>query len=147
MTEHYHEYGCGHTIFALPDKPTYGFNRVPDEMPEIEGLFIGGCVQRGVGSSFRRQAHAHNHPDDETYGWVCVRSPKRVLTPSGKPSALMYHEYAHILTPKQGHTIKWAKTLANLGHPAEARRCCKPFREKGVLRIGRTGTASARSAA
>lgn len=86
-------------------------------------VFVGGCVERGVGSSFRRQAHAHNHKRDPRYGWICVRSPKRLKTPSGKPSTLMYHEYAHMLVPNQGHTAKWAEVLTSLGHPAEARRC------------------------
>lgn len=123
MTEHYHDRSCGCVITRLPDEITYGFNRVPAEMPEIRGLFVGGCVERGVGSSFRRLAHAHNHRGDEFYGWVCVRSPKRVLTASGKPTTLMYHEYAHILTPNHGHDAKWAATLASLGYPSAAKQC------------------------
>lgn len=88
----------------------------------IAGIFVGGCVERGVGSSFRASAHAHNHTNDKDYGWICIRSQKRVLTPSGQPSTLLLHEYAHILTPNQGHTAKWRECLTKLGRPAEAQR-------------------------
>lgn len=127
MTEHYHDPFCEHTITRLPDKVTYGFNHVPADMPEVVGLFVGGCVQRGVGSSFRRVAHAHNHKGDETYGWICFRSPKRVLTPSGKPSVTVYHEYAHILCPNRGHDRLWRETITRLGFPGEAKRVQKIY--------------------
>lgn len=91
-------------------------------MPEVKGVFVGGCVERGVGSSFRRQAHAHNSHKSEWFGWICVRSGKRVLTATGKPTTLMLHEYAHILVPNQGHTVKWAAALVKLGAPAEAKK-------------------------
>lgn len=77
------------------------------------GLFVGGCVKRGDGSSFRAQAHAHTAKGD-TQGWICVRSRKRLYTPAGKPSMLMLHELAHILTG-EGHTDKWRAKLRELG--------------------------------
>lgn len=83
------------------------------EFPEAK-VFVGGCVKRGVGSSFRARAHAHCFAKDEFAGWICVRSPKRLRAASGKPSNTMLHEYAHILT-KQGHTDKFRKKLRELG--------------------------------
>lgn len=103
----------------MATKVDYG--EVSSPWPECR-VFVGGCVERGVGSSFRKQAHAHCHKDDPYLGWVCVRSASRVLTDSGKPTVLMFHEYAHILTG-DGHTARWAECLTKLGHPAEAKRC------------------------
>ena len=99
-----------------------GTFRIPWNWPEVAGVFVGGCVERGVGSSFRHQGHAHTSRKDAHHGWICVRSIRRVITDSGKPTTLMLHEYAHIITG-QGHTARWAKVLSNLGAPAEAKRC------------------------
>ena len=66
-----------------PDWPLY---KVP-QWPEIKGVFVGGCVARGVGSSFRASAHAHcftKLPHEQYPGWICVRSLKRVGTVVGK---------------------------------------------------------------
>lgn len=91
--------------------------------PEVcKGVFVGGCVERGVGSSFRRVAHAHNHRKDSHYGWICVRSHRRLRTPAGHVSTLMLHEYAHLLCPNQGHTERWRRTISGMGRPAEAQR-------------------------
>ncbi len=75
-------------------------------------MFVGGCVERGDGSSFRAKAHAHTHSDDAYNGWICVRSAKRLG--NGKPSMLMLHELAHILTG-HGHDDTWRKKLRELG--------------------------------
>lgn len=109
--------------------------QVPDSMPEVEGIFLGGCVKRGVGSSFRARAHAHNTRSSKRYfdihtGWICVRSIDRLgqyhavaqddgstLIVIDKPSRLLMHEYAHILCPNHGHDDKWRKTMKKLGQP------------------------------
>ena len=100
-------------------------------------IFIGGCVERGVGSSFRARAHAHNFQqrtgEAEYFGWICVRSIKRigdyhiVCNDNGsheliidKPSNLLKHEYAHILTPNHWHDDTWRKALRELGGRIEA---------------------------
>jgi hypothetical protein len=84
------------------------------QFPEPYGVvkvFVGGCIERGDGSSFRAKAHAHcNKTHDKNYGTICVRSYKRLYTPSGKPSHLMWHELAHIITG-QGHTANFVKCM------------------------------------
>jgi hypothetical protein len=84
------------------------------EYPEVAGVFVGGCITRGEGSSFRAKAHAHINKNFPNPGWICVRSSKRLYSASGKPSNTMIHELAHILT-MQGHTQKWADLARTLG--------------------------------
>lgn len=84
---------------------------------DYKGTFVKGCVVRGDGSSFRAKAHAHIDPKNKYFGWICVRSPKRVFMKDKfpiKPSLLMIHELAHILS-KSGHTDKWRKKVKELG--------------------------------
>ncbi len=47
-----------------------------------------------------------------------MRSAKRVVTDSGTPTHLMWHEWAHILVPNQGHTKKWKAKMHELGKKA-----------------------------
>ena len=90
-------------------------------------VFIGGCMERGVGSAFRHQAHAHNSKIDPNFGWLCFRSIKRlgkyhtiandngtVLIVVDKPSRLLLHEYAHILAPNQGHNKTFERRYKEL---------------------------------
>ena len=80
--------------------------------PQFRGLFVGGCVERGDGSSFRRRAHAHMGRL-EFWGWICVRSPKRLRNPKGVPSLLMWHELTHLVSG-QGHTAKFERVMREL---------------------------------
>jgi hypothetical protein len=96
-----------------------------DDYPVLRGVFVGGCIERGVGSRFRRKAHAHNHHGDRYFGWVCVLSAKRLFTASGGPSQLMLHEVAHLLVPDQGHTDRWRAQARAIGYrvqPHERKR-------------------------
>lgn len=109
--------------------PERGYGPVPEfaafaAHPAFKGLFVGGCVEHGIGSRFRAMAHAHNTPGGEYQGWICVLSPRRVLTRSGGPSQLMLHELAHLLTPGRGHDDKWRAVARSLGYrlPAHYRK-------------------------
>lgn len=92
-------------------------------MPEITysrypkaRIYLGGCVERGDGSSFRHHAHAHTDRKSKYHGWICFRSfkPSDVFMYDGSPSDTLKHEYAHILTG-QGHTRVWAQQFKDLG--------------------------------
>lgn len=108
--------------------------RVPEFMPGLKGVFIGGCVDRGIGSSFRAQAHAHNHLGTGHFGWICIRAFRRlgvveelarddgrVEVVIHKPSHLLWHEYAHILTPGHGHDDVWRQKMKELNQPITKR--------------------------
>lgn len=80
--------------------------------PEVKGVFIGGCVERGVGSKFRAKAHAHTKGFHR--GWVCFRSDKWI-----GHRLLCLHEFVHIVT-REGHTDRWQKFLLQIGGTLEA---------------------------
>ena len=82
------------------------------KFPEVKGIFVGGCVERGEGSRFRAKAHTHFRGDHK--GWVCVLSAKRLTE-----RMLMLHEAAHAITPG-GHVDKWRATLLQIGGTLDA---------------------------
>jgi hypothetical protein len=70
-------------------------------------VYVGGCVARGVGSSFRAKAHAHI--SGGWRGWICFRSDRWLSV-----VALWKHELAHVVT-RQGHTEAWRRFLLQIG--------------------------------
>jgi hypothetical protein len=83
------------------------------QYPELKGVFVGGCIDRGDGSSFR--AKAHTHTKEPNKGWICVRSAKRLYVHgTNRPSKLMLHELAHILAG-HGHDDTWRREVRRLG--------------------------------
>lgn len=75
--------------------------------PELRGIFVGGCVERGHGSRFRAKAHAHTHGPRR--GWICFLSTKWLHV-----RELWLHELAHIVT-RDGHTPRWRAFLLQIG--------------------------------
>ena len=99
-----------------------GAQAVPDNMPGVVGIFIGGCVSNGVGSQLAKGtkcpiAHAHISSNDPNKGWICFRSPHAYTDPTYAGTLL--HEYAHILA-NNGHTAKWRRIMQELGQPVPA---------------------------
>lgn len=112
-----------HAVAALAERAAAaGFRIAP-----VAGVSLGGCAE-ALGTpcqgAFRRRAHAHNDRRDPLFGWICFLSskPGRLLTPSGRASALLAHEYAHLLAPGSGHGERWRHAVTALGYPAQARR-------------------------
>lgn len=94
-----------------------GSVEVPSFMPEVQGIFVGGCVSYGVGSLLhepRKLVEAHAHLDYSLHNprWICFRSPLAFTGPDSYDTYL--HEYAHILTQHRIHTPKWRTTFNDL---------------------------------
>lgn len=100
---------------------TYSPGDMGVDWPEVQGIFVGGCVERGEGSRFRARAHAHNDREDAHFGYICFLSEKRLAMASGAPSRLLWHERAHILTPGHGHDDTWRTMMRSLGQPLPSR--------------------------
>ena len=63
---------------------------------DFRGIFVGGCIERKEGSSFRAKAHAHTDKRRDPYfGYICVRSPKRLFQTNGRPSRLLIMDHHH----------------------------------------------------
>lgn len=97
----------------------------------VQGISIK-CIRTGrklVGWGNTYYGHAHTNLKDSNYGWICVTGIKQ-LGKEGhnfikendaikilKPSKVLLHEYAHIITEKESnsHGIKWKETMRVLG--------------------------------
>ena len=89
------------------------------------GVMVGSCIDERVawGIWVDAGAHAHNEKGSDWEGWICVMRPEDVLTPTGKPSKMLLHEYAHLLVPNEGHSRKWKREVTKLGAGSEIARC------------------------
>jgi len=95
-----------------------------DEEGVIWGIYVGGCIDERVawGIWEGAAAHAHNDRKSPWFGWICILHARDVLTPTGKPSNILLHEYAHLLAPDVGHTAKWKRIVTELGAAKEIER-------------------------
>lgn len=80
--------------------------------PKVQGVFVGGCVDRGIGYRFRHMAHAHIV--GPYLGWICFRSGRHV-----DRRELLLHELAHVVT-QEGHTRTWREYLLAIGGTLKA---------------------------
>lgn len=110
----------------LPGRPYY-VDQLGIDDPDgvIRGIYVGGCVHERDSWSVwdGASSHAHNHTKNEFYGWICILSPKDVLTPSGKMAAGLAHEIAHLLVPNVLHTRAWKVQITKMGFASEITRC------------------------
>lgn len=91
-----------------------GSQPVPADMqPDVIGVYVGGCVQTGLGS-IKANSHAHINKGESHRGWVCFQHPDNL-----RNEGTRMHELAHIRTG-QGHTDKWRAEMARLGQPIAA---------------------------
>lgn len=97
-----------------------GVKPVPSDMPGVRGVYVGGCVRRGIGridlETSCPEAHAHNHRRSPHFGWVCFQLPEYF-----EDKATRAHELAHIRVPGEGHTDRWRAEMIRLGQVIEPR--------------------------
>jgi hypothetical protein len=91
-----------------------------ERYPQVKGIYVGGCIDRGEGSCFRASAHAHCFPGNLNFGWICIRSRHKIYNSKGEFSRLLIHEIAHIVS-RSGHNDKWRETVHSLGGAITAR--------------------------
>jgi|ERR1035438_2599028 hypothetical protein len=91
----------------------------------IRAIYVGACIHEKDSWSVWEGAssHAHNHTQNEFYGWICILDPKDVLTPTGKMTAALAHEIAHLLCPNSLHGRKWKREITKMGYASEIVRC------------------------
>lgn len=81
--------------------------------PAVKGVFVGGCVERGVGSSYRR-VKAHTHIGGPYCGWICFLSRRWLDC-----EPLLLHELAHAVT-RERHVRTWREYLLAIGGTIKA---------------------------
>lgn len=109
------------------------------ETPEIKGISVNRCIETGKPLHGRQYAHAHNHRENDFFGWICCRFDYMggyTLSCGEKwdgelttMSPTLWHEYAHILTPNHGHDDAWRRKMRELGQRV-SRRYRKKRRKK-----------------
>ena len=95
----------------MPSYPRARWPKILLNTWSIKGVYVGGCVARGDGSSFRSKAHAHII--GRYTGWLCFRRADRLMCES-----LVIHELAH-LTTGHGHDDTWRAEVMRLGGTLE----------------------------
>jgi hypothetical protein len=98
---------------------------VPKDMPGVEGIFLGGCVDAAQPGRIARSCGvlAHAHIGGHNVNWICFQMPSYFHDPTYH--WLRMHELAHVLSG-QGHTEKWRTALRGLGEEVPARYRYRP---------------------
>lgn len=104
---------------------------LPFDLPGVQGLFVGGCVELGVGSSLHTRRYsidAHAHLSSCHYhGWICIRSP--AVYEEAVEFDLLWHEYAHLLADTPYHDANWRRILIFLGQAIPPEYAYRPRRQ------------------
>lgn len=108
---------------------------IPNLMPEIKGIYVGGCVCDRDGSVFRDHNHvAHAHSGSSPYvGWICFSDASYIVNRVGYVTRTFIHEYAHVLNPCHGHDQAWRDTMRRLREPLEWKYRPRSRREAASL--------------
>ena len=98
----------------------------PDRLgldPEVVwGVYAGDCIADEHWHDPKHVIEGHAHVKGPWRGWICIPSPSRVLTRTGRPSQLLLHEVAHLMVGTIDHGVAWRNALRTIGGGAEARR-------------------------
>jgi hypothetical protein len=79
--------------------------------PEVRGLFLGGCVAKGLGVRHLGggSGGTHAHTSGPNRGWICFGSTRLLDSREAR-----LHELAHVVT-REGHTARWREYLLQIG--------------------------------
>lgn len=99
----------------ITKKDLFLLNKFFKRFKEIKGFYIGKtCLFDGHKIKERAHAHIPSDKGGRCVGWICIRDGQYLWTINNKPSMLLLHEVAHILSDS-GHNKKWRETYHKLG--------------------------------
>lgn len=79
---------------------------------ELNGICIGGCINKDLWDD--AVAHAHCNNNTLNQGWICLKYKTQLLE-----RYTLLHEAAHLIVNKSSyiphHGVKWRKVLVELG--------------------------------
>lgn len=96
---------------------------VPSELRTrgVTAIFWGACPGD---HGWEKGTKAHTHGGDVAPGTICVADQRDLWTADGKPSAVLWHETAHVMVgdrERAGHGRLWRAAMAELGQPVRVR--------------------------
>lgn len=100
------------------------------QRPEVRGVYLYGCVERGPASNIARSAHAHTSGPYRR--WICFKGK-----PPMENRETILHELAHVISG-EGHTKRFRAVLVELGGTLTG------YDHGGVRGMGRRAAQAAR---